>query len=90
MARTGVSRAFVSRRVPEIWDDVVARKAFEESFFESLAEQSYKGKGKRSRAAGRLLGAIGIEDKANAKEIRGKLEESLIDPDWYRRFADMT
>ena len=92
--RERLSRAFVSQRVPEIWDDVVAREAFEESFFESLAEQSRKGKGKgkgkRSRAADRLLRAIGIEDKAKAKDIRGKLEKSLTDPDWYRDFADMT
>ena len=90
--RERVSWAFVSQRVPEILDDVVAREAFERSFFESLAEQSYKGKGKLS-AAGRLLCAIGIEDEAKAKDIRDKLEESLTDPDdpdWYRRFADMT
>ena len=83
--RERLSRPFVSQRVPEIWDDVVAREAFEESFFESLAEQSRKGKGKRSRAADRLLRAIGIKDEAKAKDTRDKLEESLIDPDWYRR-----
>ena len=88
--RERVSRAFVSQHVPEIWDDVVAREAFYGSFFESLAEQSYKGKSKPSRAAGRLLRAIGIEDEAKAKDIRDKLEESLTDPDWYRCFADMT
>lgn len=91
--RERVSRAFVSQRVPEIWDDVVAREAFEGSFFESLAEQSYKSKSKRSRAAGQLLRAIGIEDEATAKDIRDKLKERLTDPDdpdWYRRFADMT
>ena len=85
--RVRLSRAFVSQRVPEIWDDIVAREAFEESFFESLAEQSRKGKGKRSRAADQLLRAIGIEGEAKAKDIRDKLEESLIDPDWYRDFA---
>lgn len=88
--RVRLSRAFVPQRVPEIWDDIVARKAFEESFFESLAEQSYKGKGKQSRAAGQLLHAIGIKDEAKAKDIKCKLEESLTDPDWYRRFVDMT
>ena len=81
--RERLSRPIVSKRVPEIWDDVVAREAFEESFFESLAEQSLKGIGKRSRASDRLLGAIGIEDEAKATDIRDKLEESLTDPDWY-------
>ena len=91
--RKRLSRPFVSQRVPEIWDDVVAREAFEESFFESLAEQSRKGrtgKGKRSRAAGQLLHAIGIEDEATAEEVRDKLKESLADSDWYRRFVRMT
>ena len=61
--RVRLSRAFVSQWVPEIWDDVVAREAFEASFFESLAEQSRKGKGKQSRAAGRLLCAIGSKTR---------------------------
>ena len=81
--RVRLSRPFVSQRVPEIWDDVVAREAFEESFFESLAEHSRKTKW--SRAVGRLLRAIGIEDEATADDIRDKLEESLSDPKWYRR-----
>ena len=42
--RGRLSRAFVAQRVPEIWDVVVALEAFEGSFFESLAEQSRKGR----------------------------------------------
>ena len=83
--RARLSRPFVSQRVPEIWDNVVAREAFEDSFFESLAEQSRKGRRSRSRAASRLLDAIGIKDETKAKNIRDQLEESLTDPKWYRR-----
>ena len=78
----GVSHAF----------DVIARNAFEESFFESLAEQSSKGKGKRRRssASSQLLCAVGIKDESTARTIQGKLEECLTDPDWYdRSFAHM-
>ena len=87
------SHTVVLQRVPEIWDDVIARKAFEESFFESLAEQSFKGKGKRRRssAASQLLCAVGVKDESTAQTIQDKLEESLTDPDWYdRSFAHMT
>ena len=91
--RSRFSHTVVLQRVPEIWDDIIARKAFEESFFESLAEQSCKGKGKRLRssAASQLLCAVGIRDESTARTIQDKLEECLTDPDWYdRSFAHMT
>ena len=89
--RKRFSHTVVLQRVPEIWDDVIARKAFEESFFESLAELSYKGKRRRSSAASQLLCAVGIKDESTAQKIQDKLEESLTDPDWYdRSFAHMT
>ena len=91
--RRRFSHTVVLQRVPEIRDDVIARKAFEESFFESLAEQSCRGKGKRRRssAASQLLCAVGIKDESTARTIQDELEESLTDPDWYdRSFAHMT
>ena len=44
------SHAFVTARLPEIWDDVVARAQFERTFFESLEVQSSKRRNKRSSA----------------------------------------
>ena len=81
--RKRFSHAFVSTHVPELWDDVVARREFEDTFFGSLAEQSYKHK--KSKAAKRLLEAIGIDCETTSKEIRKALEEKLTDPDWYSR-----
>ena len=72
--------------VPELWDDVVARQQFEDTFFESLAEQSYKRKW--PKAAKQLLKAVGICEETTPEEIRDALVEKLADPKWYdREFA---
>lgn len=81
--RKRFSHAFISTYVPEFGDDVVARQQFEDTFFESLAEQSYKQK--KHAAAKRLLEAIGIYYKTTPEKIRKALEERLDDPDWYNR-----
>ena len=81
--RKRLSHPFVSTYVPELWDDVVARQQFEDTFFESLAEQSCKHK--KSKAAKRLLETIGIYCETTSEEIRKALEEKLTDPDWYNR-----
>lgn len=81
--RKRYSHAFVSMHVPEIWDDVATRQQFEDTFFESLAEQSYKPK--KHTAAKRLLEAIGIYCETTPEEIRKALEKRLGDPDWYNR-----
>ena len=81
--RKRLSHAFISTYVPEFGDDVVARQHFEDTFFESLAEQSYKRN--KHQAAKRLLEAVGIRDGTTPDEIREALEEKLTDPDWYNR-----
>ena len=81
--RKRLSYAFVSMHVPELWDDVVARQQFEDTFFESLAEQSYKRKW--PKAAGQLLKAVGICEETTPEEIRDALVEKLTDPNWYNR-----
>ena len=81
--RKRLSHPFVSTYVPELWDDVVARQQFEDTFFESLAEQSCKHK--KSKAARRLLKAVGIKRETTSEEIRKALETKLTDPDWYNR-----
>ena len=87
--RKRLSHAFVQMPVPELWDDVVARQQFEDTFFESLTEQSYKRKW--PKAAKRLLEAVGIREPTTPEEIRNALKEKLTnrdDPDWYiREFA---
>ena len=84
--RKRLSHAFISTYVPEFGDDVVARQHFEDTFFESLAEQSYKRT--KHLSAKRLLEAVGIRDGTTPDEIREALEERLADPDWYnRKFA---
>ena len=81
--RKRLSRPFVSTYVPELWDDVVARQEFEDTFFESLAEQSYKSN--KPKAARRLLNAVDIKRGTTREEIRKALEKRLTDPDWYNR-----
>ena len=83
-SRKRLTHAFVSQRVPEIWDDIVARSAFEETFFASLAEQSHKSN-HRSPAAGRLLQAIDCRIETKPQEIQKKLEVKLTVPGWYDR-----
>ena len=73
--RDRFSRPYVSEYVPEIWEDNVARQAFENSFFESLAEQSHKSNW--PKAAGGLLRAIGVYFVEDSGEIRKKLEGML-------------
>ena len=73
--RKRFSHTVVLQRVPEIWDDVIARKAFEESFFESLAELSYKGKRRRSSAASQLLCAVGIKDDRRPRRFKTSSRE---------------
>lgn len=69
------SRPYVSEYVPEIWEDNVARQGFEDSFFESLAEQSHKSKW--PKAAGGLLHEIGVYSVEDSEKIREKFERKL-------------
>lgn len=77
------SQAWVPTEVPEIWDDIQARRAFEDSFFDSLATASTK---KTQGAARLILNAIKLDlDNSTAKEIKNALIDSLKDESWYER-----
>ena len=73
-------QAYVSSEVPEFWQDATATKAFESSFFESLAASSSAGR--RPRAAKAILDAIGSYGE-EAEAIREKLEARLAADNWY-------
>ena len=75
------SCAFVSARVPEIWDDVVARRHFEKTFFEWLEAQSSRRRW--NRVTKWTLYNIGIQGEATSDAIRERLETRLADPAWY-------
>ena len=81
------SHAFVTARLPEIWDDVVARAQFERTFFESLEVQSSKRRNKRSSAKW-IFHHINYWDGMTADDIQKELEERLADPAWYDSIKD--
>ena len=83
------SHAFVTARLPEIWDDVVARGHFEKTFFESLEAQSSR----RSHmwvSARWILHNVGCSVETRAAEIQKQLEARLADRDWYDSIKDGT
>ena len=67
--RKRLSHAFVSMYVPEFWNDVDARREFEDTFFGSLAEQSHQRRW--PKAATLLLKAVGI--KCETTELWSKV-----------------
>ena len=76
-------QAFVGREVPEIWEDAIAYKSFEDSFFESLACAS-SGRLLKEGSAGLILRSLKLSH-FTAEEIRTGLRDALKDEDWYQR-----
>ena len=76
---------YVSSELPELWEDVLSREAFESSFFEWLAATSSRKR--RPRSAATILDAIGARRGASAQEIRERLETRLADREgqWYEK-----
>ena len=74
-------QAFVSAEMPEFWEDVIARRAFESSFFESLAASSSSER--TPIAAATILEAIREDKPAEAATIRAELAKQLAHPGWY-------
>ena len=81
------SHAFVTARLPEIWDDAVARGHFEQTFFESLEAQSARRTHKWVSARW-ILHNVGIAGETTARKIKKKLEKRLSDPSWYSSIRD--
>ena len=74
-------QAFVPSEVPEIWEDDIASKSFQDSFFESLAHASSAKR--RSRSAYRILNPLKLSH-VTAEEIKKALMDALETEDWYR------
>ena len=74
------SHAFVASEVPEIWEDALARRDFERSFFDALAIAS--GARRWSKAARLLLDALGL-GSASAEEIEEALLDRVRAESWY-------
>lgn len=88
LAEPGVDRhcqAFVSTEVPEIWEDDIACKSFEDSFFESLARASTAKT--RSGSAMRILNSLKLSH-VTAIEIQTALTGALGNKDWYRNYFE--
>ena len=76
---------YVSSELPELWEDVLSREAFESSFFEWLAAASSRKR--RAKSAATILDAIGARRGVSAHEIREGLETRLEDREsqWYEK-----
>lgn len=81
------SHAFVTGRLPEIWDDAVARRHFEQTFFESLEVQASK-RSRKWPGAKWILHNVDLRGEATADEIREALETRLSDVAWYESVKD--
>ena len=80
------AHSFVSARLPEIWDDVVARTYFEKTFFEWLEAESSRPQWKR--VVRWILHNVNVTGEAAADVIQKKLETRLADPAWYSSVKD--
>ena len=88
LAEPGVDRhcqAFVPSEVPEIWEDDIACKSFEDSFFESLAHASSART--RSGSAKLILDSLNLSH-ITAMEIQTALMDALRKDDWYRSYFE--
>lgn len=72
---------FVRCAMPEIWDDPLAYKDFEGSFFDYL-EFVAQTPGNRPRAPGRILTTIGAGADASADDAKSLLKAHLASQGW--------
>ena len=75
-------QAYVPSEIPEIWEDELARMAFVDSYFESLAN-AWSAR-RRHGSAKRILNSLSLS-KGSSKDIQDALEKALEDKYWYKK-----
>jgi hypothetical protein len=81
-ARIRLARTMTLTDMPDIWEDVRARGAFETSFFEDLAYRVGTHGGASGRVVRSLVEGLSLGDADTVEELRAVLMTRLADHPW--------